>query len=442
MVRFKVNAQGEHGHAEADPDQSSVDGASGVECRRARSDRARRSRARDRLDLLRGRRVGVLCHPASVTSDLDPRRRSLIAAGVRPARLFGPEHGVRGEAQDMIGVADGRDARTGIPVTSLYGETFESLTPTAAELDGLDVLVVDLQDVGSRYYTYVWTMALALRRGGARAASRSSCSIGRTRSAASRSRAATVAGRLRRRSSGWARCPVRHGLTIGEVARLVAAGMPWGGAALRAAARLRPDGGRDARLAARDDVRRDGPALGDAVAEHADARHRARLSGAVPVRGRPTCPRGAARRGRSRSSGAPFLDGHALGGARSRRRSCRACACGRSSFRRRSTSSPGKACGGVQLHVTDAAAFRPYRTGVALIAAARELGAATTSAGAREPYEFVADPPAIDLLTGSARSARRSRRARRSRDIERQLRRRSSARSPSARARALAGVRG
>src|SRR3954465_4607073 len=117
----------------------------------------------DRLDLLRGRRVGVLCHPASVTSDLIHVVDRLIAAGVRPARLFGPEHGVRGEAQDMVGVDDGRDSRTGIPVTSLYGETFDSLTPQAPELGELDVLVVDLQDVGSRYYTYVWTMALALQ---------------------------------------------------------------------------------------------------------------------------------------------------------------------------------------------------------------------------------------------------------------------------------------
>ena len=63
----------------------------------------------------------------------------------------------------MIGVDHDKDARTGIPVTSLYGETFESLTPTAAELAEVDVLVIDLQDVGSRYYTYVWTMALAMQ---------------------------------------------------------------------------------------------------------------------------------------------------------------------------------------------------------------------------------------------------------------------------------------
>src|SRR5579872_3396544 len=101
----------------------------------------------ERLALCRGRRVGVLCHPASVAADLTHAVDRLIAAGVRPTRLFGPEHGVRGEAQDMIGVEHDKDARTGIPVTSLYGETFESLAPRAAELADVDVLVVDLQDV-------------------------------------------------------------------------------------------------------------------------------------------------------------------------------------------------------------------------------------------------------------------------------------------------------
>ena len=184
----------------------------------------------------------------------------------------------------MVGVDDGRDARTGIPVTSLYGETFESLTPTAAELEGIDVLVVDLQDVGSRYYTYVWTMALALgaaaraRRRGRRARP------ARTRSAASPSRAARCRTRLHvvrgpGRGPGAPRPDDRRGGAAGGGRDAVGRG------ALRAAARLRSDGGAGARLAARDDVRGDGPALGDAVAEHADAGHRAGLSGAVPVRG-------------------------------------------------------------------------------------------------------------------------------------------------------------
>ena len=131
-----------------------------------------------------------------------------------------------------------------------------------------------------------------------------------------------------------------------------------------------------------------------------------------------------------------------VGGGAQPSAACRACGSGRCRSRRRSTSSRGKPCGGVQLHVTDAAAFRPYRTGVALIAAARELGARRSSAGAREPYEFVADPPAIDLLTGSADGAHaRSTRARASTRSRRRSRRSSAEFAERRRPALIAGVR-
>ena len=77
--------------------------------------------------------------------------------------LFGPEHGVRGDAQDMSAVDAARDARSDLPVHSLYGTTLASLSPTPEMLDAIDVMVYDIQDVGSRYYTFVWTMVLAMR---------------------------------------------------------------------------------------------------------------------------------------------------------------------------------------------------------------------------------------------------------------------------------------
>jgi len=117
----------------------------------------------ERLDLCRGRRVSVLCHPASVDAQLIHVVDRLTAAGVRPVRLFGPEHGVRGEAQDMVSVDGERDGRTGIPVTSLYGQSLGSLQPTQEALADTDVLLVDLQDIGTRYYTFVWTMALSMQ---------------------------------------------------------------------------------------------------------------------------------------------------------------------------------------------------------------------------------------------------------------------------------------
>jgi uncharacterized protein YbbC (DUF1343 family) len=351
----------------------------------------------DRLDLLRGRRVGVLCHPASVSSDLVHIVDRLIAAGVRPSRLFGPEHGVRGEAQDMIGVDDSRDTRTGIPVASLYGETFESLTPTAADLEGIDVLVVDLQDVGSRYYTYVWTMALAL-------------------GAAARARVAVVVldrpnplggvaiegGTVEDGCTsfvGLGAVPVRHGLTIGEVARLVVAGMPWGGA--RFARPLDCDltvvparGWRRAMTFAETGLPWVMPSPNMPTPDTALVYPGQCLFEGTNV---------SEGRGTTRPFeivGAPFLDGYAWAAALAeiapaglRLRPI--------SFRPTFHKFAGLRCGGVQLHVVDAAAFRPYRIGVALIATARKLGGDQFQ-WRTLPYEFVADPPAIDLLTGSA----------------------------------------
>jgi uncharacterized protein YbbC (DUF1343 family) len=357
----------------------------------------------ERLDLLRGRRVGVLCHPASVDGALVHVVDRLVAAGVRPTRLFGPEHGVRGEAQDMIGVEHDRDARTGIPVTSLYGETFESLALPAAELADVDLLVIDLQDVGSRYYTYVWTMALAMQ-----AAARAGVAV------VVLDRPNPLGGRSDDMEGGAVEpacesfvglgcVPVRHGMTAGEIARLVRAGMPWG------APRFAKPIDCDLTVVAMRGWRR---------SMHFDATG---LPWVLPSPNMPTLDTAfvypgqclvegtnlSEGRGTTRPFeivGAPFLDGYqlasrlgALGlpGVRFRPLS----------FRPMFHKFAGRSCGGVQLHVTDRAAFRPYRTGLAFLTAAR-AEAPGEFRWRTEPYEFVADPPAIDLLTGSAAARR------------------------------------
>lgn len=107
-----------------------------------------------------GRPLGLILHPASVTSDLRFSADWLLDAGVRLDALFGPQHGARGEKQDnMIESDHYTDPVTGLPVHSLYSEVRK---PTPEMLDGLDGLVFDLQDVGVRVYTFVWTMALAM----------------------------------------------------------------------------------------------------------------------------------------------------------------------------------------------------------------------------------------------------------------------------------------
>ncbi len=114
---------------------------------------------RDSVHVLEGKRVGLITNHTgrdrSGTSTID---RIFRAPGVRLTALFSPEHGIRGVAADGVKIASSVDSATGVPIHSLYGET---RVPTAEMLRDVDVLVYDIQDVGARVYTYVWTMALA-----------------------------------------------------------------------------------------------------------------------------------------------------------------------------------------------------------------------------------------------------------------------------------------
>lgn len=116
----------------------------------------------DLLQQLRGKNVALLVNPTSVSASLVHAIDALIARDIKIVRLFGPEHGVRGEAQDMETVDEDRDPITGIATVSLYGHTFESLAPTQNDLQGIDLLMADIQDIGARYYTYVYTIGLTM----------------------------------------------------------------------------------------------------------------------------------------------------------------------------------------------------------------------------------------------------------------------------------------
>jgi len=114
----------------------------------------------EHMALLRGKRVGLITNPTGVDSKLVSTIDLLHARpDIKLTALFGPEHGVRGEAYAGDHVADGVDPATGVPVHSLYGETRR---PKAEWLEPLDVLVYDIQDVGSTSYTYIYTMAYAM----------------------------------------------------------------------------------------------------------------------------------------------------------------------------------------------------------------------------------------------------------------------------------------
>jgi uncharacterized protein YbbC (DUF1343 family) len=105
---------------------------------------------------LRGLRLGLVANPASVTSSLQHAAVALARLrGLRLTTLFGPEHGIWANAQDLVELGHSRDPRTGLAVFSLYGDT---RVPTPEMLSGLDLVLFDLQDVGARYYTFIYTL--------------------------------------------------------------------------------------------------------------------------------------------------------------------------------------------------------------------------------------------------------------------------------------------
>lgn len=340
----------------------------------------------ERRPLVSGRRVGLLCHPASVDGRLVHATTRLREAGAQIECLLAPEHGVGGEAQDMVAVPGCRDDALGVPVHTLYGTTEESLRPRAEWLAGLDALLIDLQDIGSRYYTFVWTMLHAMEVCAAvgvqvvvldRPNPVDGCTI----------EGPGIADGYRS-FVGRHDVPVRHALTIGELARLLVS-------------ELRLD-------VALEVVPMRGWRRAMSFAETG-------LPWVLPSPNMPTpdtaivYPGGCLLEGTNVSEGrgttrpfeivgAPWIDGPALVRALDTEDLPGAAfrpLCFSPTFHKHA----GQTCGGIQLHVVDRARFRPLLVGVALIACIRRLWP-RHFAYREEPYEFVTDRPAIDLLAG------------------------------------------
>ncbi len=169
---------------------------------------------KEKAAALRGRRVGLVTHAAAVTPDLHAAPDALVQAGVALRALFAPEHGLESAAADADPIAHSVHPRLGIPIHSLYGETH---SPTPAMLADLDVLVFDMQDVGARFYTYVSTLFHTLRAAG---------QFGMPVVVLDRPNpinGVAVEGPLLEPGFqsfvGIASLPVRHGMTMGELAR-------------------------------------------------------------------------------------------------------------------------------------------------------------------------------------------------------------------------------
>jgi uncharacterized protein YbbC (DUF1343 family) len=338
---------------------------------------------------LKGRRYGLLAHAASLSRDLRPIHRALAAcAGAPPAALFGPEHGFYGVEQDMVAADGGHDPWTGAPVVSLYGDGEHTLRPCPCAFTGLDLLLIDLQDVGTRYYTYAATAVWA-----AEAALEAGCEVwllDRPNPLGGE----VVEGNLPQAGFesfvGAFRLPVRHGLTLGELVRLEARRRGWG------------EGLRVVQL---DGWRRGMRWEETGLPWVAPSPNMPTLATALVYPGGCLVEATELSEGRGTTRpfhlvGAPGLDPPVLADALSALRLPGA-AWVPTYFRPQFQKHRGALCGGVELVVSDPAAFHSYRTGVELLATIHRT-AHELFAWRAAPYEFVTDRPAIDLLTGGA----------------------------------------
>ncbi|MDG4553000.1 MAG: DUF1343 domain-containing protein [Candidatus Competibacter sp.] len=339
---------------------------------------------------IRGARIGVVCHPASVDAELRHALDLLQAAGARIVAIFGPEHGARGEAQDMEDVEDlPLDPRLGVPVHSLYGATFDSLTPRQEQLEGLDALVIDLQDVGARYYTFVWTMALCMEAAGKAGVRVLVCDRPNPIDGV------TTEGNLIKPGFesfvGLHPLPNRHGLTPGEIARYV-----QDQRGIRCELEVLPMRGWRREMFFEDTgLPWVYPSPNMPTVDTARVYPGMCLVEATELsEGRGTCRP-------FEVVGAPGIDPEALAADLSRRK-LPGCRFRPLYFRPKFQKHAGGTCGGVQIHVTDRRSFDSCVTGVAFLRSVKRV-APEAFAWRAKPYEFVADIPAIDLLAGDER---------------------------------------
>lgn len=169
----------------------------------------------DEIEVVRGKRVGLITNQSGVDGMLVPTSVRLAQdKRVKLRRLYAPEHGLRGVASAGKSVEDEVDPVTGVPVVSLFGG---DLSPTEDSLAQLDVLVFDIQDVGSRTYTYVSTMGKAMKA--AKRAGIPFVVLDRPNPQGGRRYEGPVIERKYRSFIGWGPLPVTHGMTVGELAR-------------------------------------------------------------------------------------------------------------------------------------------------------------------------------------------------------------------------------
>ena len=333
-----------------------------------------------------GQKLALLTHPASVDAQCVHALRHFEAAQIDLRLLLGPEHGLTGHAQDMETVEENSEVPSGPDVLGLYGDSLDSLRPPLAALSQVDRLVVDLQDIGARYYTYAVTMRYCME-----VCAEAGVAV------TVLDRPNPIGGHLLegpalqhdfRSFVGGFSMPVRHGLSLGELALLARAE------------------GVDVEL---DLLRMQGWSRGMWFDDCG-------LPWVMPSPNMPTlatatvypgaCLLEATNLSEGRGTtrpfellGAPWLDGQALASSLNDLRLAgvvfRPC-----SFTPTFQKHAGQLCHGLQIHVTDREEFAPFLTGALILQAMRRQNP-ERFAWRKEPYEFVSHMPAIDMLSGS-----------------------------------------
>ncbi len=336
---------------------------------------------------LKGRRVGIVSNPASVDADFQHIVDLLLAApDVTVGAIFGPQHGFRSDVQDnMIETPHGNDCQRRVPVFSLYSETRE---PTAEMLANIDTLVIDLQDIGARIYTYIYTMANCLRACAKHGVDVIVCD--RPNPIGGRDVEGPMLVPGYESFVGQFPIPMRHGMTIGELARffnehftinapLEVVDMAGWSRAMYGDATGLPFVMPSPNI----------PTLDTAIV----------YPGTVLFEG----TMASEARGTTRPFelvGAPWVEAEKFAAAMNARQlpgvHFRA-AVFEPTFQKHAK----KTCGGCQIHVLDRRSFKPVLTGVALIDQIRAAGP-SDFAWRKPPYEYEHDKEPIDILAGSS----------------------------------------
>lgn len=340
-------------------------------------------------ELIGGRGWALVANQAAVTADLDPARTALAAAEPGPlVRLFAPEHGIDCIEQDMEAVADVCDPLTGRDVRSLYGSSADTLSPRPEDLDAVGVVLVDLPDIGARYYTFAatmdWVMAACEK------ARVEVMVLDRPNPIGGVDREGGLVQEGFESFVSQLPVPIRHGLTLGEIALL-----------------LQRERYPQAELTV---VRCKGWRRSDWL----DATG---LPWVLPSPNMPTIDTAglypglclveattlSEGRGTTRPFhliGAPWVDGELLT-RRLRDLHLGGIGIRTARFRPEFGKHGGEVCAGVELHLTDRRSFEPVAFGLHLLRTIHDLHPNDFS-WRPDPYEFVGDVPALDILTGSS----------------------------------------